>query len=954
MSPKSIAFLIVGMLVISSVFFMFHVTYPDSPATIKLNPQQIPKNVTPPNMKIFNNQSLNLPRLGLNQTSFTPSGNVSLILSGYVYNNSNPSQVLANQKLGIAVMQAFTTVTTNSQGFYQVKILASGQGTFAFKMFQYATKLYQMYISPGATSMTKDIYLSPMQKYSVSGLTQSHGNDISGVGLTFNSFWGSYNTYSGSNGAYSVSMVSDTYTILAQKTGFSSIPDPVSVNLGNASISQYNLQLNSSNQAILYMSGYIFNELSQPISGATVSIVSPSLPNSAATTYANGFYNISVAYYTNVVQVSAIGYTTLSQTLDITHNTTNENFTLTSFNPFEPGPNTGLQVPGPLGMNNNSAQVNYAQQNFLSIQGTVYNNQTAMAVIDQAFSVYTSVNGSYYYYDMQSSSSGQYFINMSYGGNYNFTILSQKFNPTWLNENLSQSLNNVFIWVTTSQSNIFNINGSLLNKITNLSLQNATINITGPGGVLLKSIKVSPNGSYNFSLIGGNYQLNISAPGFNSTTYNLNANQNYSNLNFSLSPTTGISPGSSQWAPSNGTGLPGVNSTNLLNQFNSTQNTTGQSPTTTSGTPVNLTLQFNVNATATPIPLTEYVLFIKVNGLYLQVKGVTNSSGGSILSLAYGGTYIIIPEMVDYSGNAQFVNTSNVSPPLEFNMTKLPSYSLQLNLSNPYNYTSSSVPYSGLNAGSGYALKIVPQSEHEYSNYTLVNFSLPNGTYSFSYNNPAYVPVPTFYVNISGSSVTDNKVLTPYILNLSWNSPVTWGYTVTKQGATVYSDNPITAGSYSETLGMTTGTFNFQSYIGSVSANSTLFTISNTASEYSINLVITGYTVNITQYAKSSNITLSGNGYNALFNYSVPYLGSDIFVKQFLLDISNGDTITVLMNSAIQSGTITSGAYTLSKYFATQSTTPTAISIKADGLTSQQLISVLNNVTMVYYKVSIG
>ena len=126
----------------------------------------------------------------MNQTSFSPTGNASVTLSGYVYNASNHNQALANDRLGIAVMQAFTFVNTNSKGFYQVQIKASGQGTFAFKIFQFATGLYDLYIGPGTTSLSKDIYLSPMTKYSVSGLTESHGNDIPGVGLTFQSFCG--------------------------------------------------------------------------------------------------------------------------------------------------------------------------------------------------------------------------------------------------------------------------------------------------------------------------------------------------------------------------------------------------------------------------------------------------------------------------------------------------------------------------------------------------------------------------------------------------------------------------------------------------------------------------------------------------------------------------------------------------------------------------------------------
>lgn len=954
MSPKSIAFLVVGMLVISSVFFIFHVTYPDNPATIKINPPKTPKNVTPPNLQIFQNQTLNLPHLGLNQTSFTPSGNTTLTLSGYVYNSSNHQQVLSNQRLGIAVMQAITFVNTNSQGYYQVQIKASGQGTFAFKVFQYATGLYDLYISPGMKSLTQNIYLSPLQKYAVSGVTESHGNNIGGVDLSFHSFWGTYSSVSSSSGSYSVNMVDENYTITAQKTGFSPIPNPNGIDVSNAPQSPFNIQLNSSNQAILYMSGYVQNSIGQPVSGATVQVVTPQLANSSATTFANGFYNISVAYYSNTIQVSGTGYTSLSQTLIITHNLTNENFTLTSFNPFVQGQNTGIVTPGPAGMNDNSAAVNYGAKTFPTIQGTVYNNQTAMPVPNQAFTIYTSVNGSYFYYDMQSGSGGQYNIDMAYQGNFNYTVLSSKFNPTWLDQNLQNSVSNIFIWVTTSSSNIYFINGSLLNKITNGSLANATINVTGQGGQVLKTIHVSPNGSYNFTLLGGNYNLNISSPGFNSTSTPLNVNQNYSNMNFTLTPTTGISPGSSQWSPSNGTGLPGVNSTGIQSQFNASQNASGQSPTTTSGNPVYLQLQFN-NLTGNPLSNTSYMMFIKVNGLYLKVNGTTDSAGSSVLPLAYGGTYILLPEMIDYSGSAKFVNTS-LTNTVVFNMTELPLYTLQLNLSNPLSYTGAGVALSGLSGGGNYALPVTYQSAYEGSNFTLVNYSLPNGTYSFNYTNPSYVP-DSFSGTISGQSALVSQVLKPYVLILDWSSATAWSYYVNSSSSVnVVNSGPLGSGSGTIMNGLTAGTFSFQGMIGSIPANSTSFTLSTGSNEKVVTFAIQQYTMNLSAYLNQPIFLYTNGSSNdsAVYNYTLAKFPVNIYISQFELNISSLKEANVTINSVLVGGSFSSGIYSLSNYFVSDSSTTTTISIAANGLTLQEISSMAEDTSMVYYEASLG
>lgn len=955
MSPKSIAFLIVGMLVISSVFFVFHVSYPDNPAKIIITPHQTPKNITPPKYQIFQNQSVNNPQLGLNQTSFTPTGNTTITLSGYVYNKSNPAQALANQRLGIAVMQAITFVYTNSQGYYQVGLRASGQGTFAFKVFQYATGYYSLYISPGLKNMTQNIDLSPLQKYPVSGLTESHGNTISAVDLTFQSYWGSYSTASTSSGSYSVNMVDENYTITAIKTGFSPIPNPEGVGVDNAPVPSYNIQLNTSSQAILHMSGYVHNVLGEPVSNANVSVVAPQAAQASVYTFANGYYNISVAYYSNTIGITATGYTTLTQTVIVTHNMTDQNFTLTSFNPFMQGTNTGIQLPGPAGMYNNSATVDYGAESLPSIQGIVYNNQTAMPVSDTSFTVYTSVNGTYFYYRMQSSGAGQYAIDMSYQGDFNYTVLSSEFNPTWLNQVLTHSVTNVFIWVTTSPSNIYHINGSLLNKITGGNLTNATINITGPGGQVLKTVNVSANGSYNFTLIGGNYNMNISAPGFNSTSTSLNASQNYSNYNFNLTPSTGISPGATQWDPSGGSGLPGVNSSGMQSQFNASQNASGQPPTTTSGTPVVLDLQFNNNNTAQPVVNTAYMMFIKVNGLYLKVNGTTNSTGGALLPLEYGGTYILLPEMIDYSGNAVYVNTSTVSGPVVFNMTPLSLYALQLNLSNPYNYNGAGVPTSGLTVGGNYYLPIVQQSNYTGSNYTLFNYLLPDGAYSFSYDNPSYVPVSTFGYTVAGQDHVIDKILSPYLLILKWNSATDWAYYVndTSNGNPMYSALP---GSGSGTIYMplVAGSFSFQGMIGSVQANYTSFTISTLTNLKILNFNITQHTMNLSKYLDEPVFYYPGNSSDsAVYNYTLHNMTSKIYIKQFELNVS-GINVNVSIESTSIGGSLTGGIYTLSNYFVLNPSTTTAISIAANGLTLQQFSEMTQDTGMVYYQTSIG
>lgn len=525
MSPKSVAFLIVGMLVISSVFFIFHVSYPSNPATIKLN--NPPKNVKPQNLTIFQNQSLNLPQLGLNQTNFTPTGNTSLTLQGYVYNNSSPNRVIANQRLGIAVMQAFTMVTTNSQGFYQVQIKAAGQGTFAFKAFQYSTTLYDLYIGPGMTSLTKNIHLNPEPKYDISGFTQSHGNDIPGVALSFKSFWGTYGTYSTGTGSYSVHMVDGNYSITDLKTGFSPFPDPSIMGVDNTSINNFDILLNTTNQAILHMSGFVFNQMGNPVGGASIGVISPPLPNGGNITTPAGYYNISVAYYNNDVQITATGYALYTNTVVVTRNMTDQNFTISSLDPFQPQGNTGTQTTGPQGMGKNVSSVGYQSPISITITGRVILTQTGMPVPNQQFTVYTSVNGTYFFDQIQTDSGGNYYINLSYPGNFNFTILSTNFNETWLAKDVSGSVSGVPIYVSTLPQYSMQINLSNPLGVYNGS-QVPISGLTGDGYYLPIYYNSSYSGSNytiaNYTLPNGTYSFTYVYPSYVPSNFSVSIN----------------------------------------------------------------------------------------------------------------------------------------------------------------------------------------------------------------------------------------------------------------------------------------------------------------------------------------------------------------------------------------------------------------------------------------------
>ena len=950
MSPKSIALLVVGMVLVSSVFFIFHVSYPANPATIKIT--QIPKNIKPPTYQIFQNQTFNQPGLGFNQTSFTPSGNTSLTLQGYIYNSSSPGgkQPVANKILGVAVMQALTLVRTNSQGFYKVQILASGQGTFAFKVFQYSTAYKTLYIGQGLTELYKNVSLNPQAKFSISGITQSQGKPLSGVSLKFMNFWGNYYASSGGSGSYTVNMVNSPYSIIAVKSGFDPVPSPSTVNVSNVSVSNYNLNLNSTNNSAFYMSGYIFNKIGDRIPNADVFDAAPPVANGSDVSTASGFYNISVAFGTNTINVDAADYTPHAQNVKIYHNTTNENLTIDALDPFGGG-HTGITTGEPRGLGNQISKVNYGNFKNMSVSGQVISTQTSMPVPNTDFTLYTSVNGTYFADIITTNSTGYYKVNVLFTGDYHVNVTSVKFYNTWLNESsLTGSVSGQTIYVTTSPNQIYHLSGGVLNGITNTSLANATITIYSNNGGVLTTVQANATGQFNITLLGGTYNISISKPGFNTTNSTVTVTGNQTLPPTPITPTTSISPGSGQWTSQAGSGLPGVNGTSISSQLNSKQNSTGIVPGTNSSTPVNLSIRMMNNVTnGSSINKTSYEMFIRVNGITLNVTGNTNSTGYSYLNLSYGGTYIVLPEMVYYSGIAKLVNTSayqGTGKVLYLYLNPLPVYNLTLKLSNPLSgYSHSNIPSSGLTV-TGIRLPVSYNNTSVGSNYTVFYYVLPNGTYNFRYSDVNYVTL-NFTASLNGAGKFQNETLNPYVLKLSWNTNATWTYDLSRSGISIVKGLGGQGALFNYTA-LESGSYSFSVYLGPNLVNSTTFTLYSSAPNKSLSF-----------NAKYNSEELKNLKGNLIFPpYWVMELNTNLTSNQSIYTeyISNiSINVNVPSNSTLKIGT--SGPYSphgnvfvIPKYFVLGPNGKTTLSITAD-ISSSELTQVASgvNLTVTYY-----
>ena len=254
MSPKSLAFLIVGMVVISGVFVFFHVDYPSAPAQIVIKP---PKGYVPP--QIYQKETYNKNKLGSGNTSFKDYGNSTVIMQGYAINATNKSPI-ANATLYSAVLEAGTVVQTSQTGFYRIIFLQSGYGKFAFKIFQYNTVYTQNYL-PVNETVWNNITFTPSPKYSVSGTTVYNGSTVSNVVLSFKSEWGAYTTSSSTNGQFSFNAVNGSYSINAQKKGFSNVTSPADLNIVASNVPSFTINLFSNNETGALIKGHSQNYL---------------------------------------------------------------------------------------------------------------------------------------------------------------------------------------------------------------------------------------------------------------------------------------------------------------------------------------------------------------------------------------------------------------------------------------------------------------------------------------------------------------------------------------------------------------------------------------------------------------------------------------------------------------------------------------------------------------------
>ncbi len=938
MQAKSVALLLVGILLISSVFVFFNVDYPSQPATLIIHP---PKNVKPPPEIIFGNQTYNSPKLGQNVTSFSPTGNASVDMVGYAYgsNSAGVRAPISNQKFYVAVMDVIVSTRTNSSGFYSIQVMKSGSGIFAFKAFQFRTAYEDVFV-PSSGVYWFNVTLLQSPKYEFSGYTISTNGTVGDVGIKLTGYYGQYSFSSASSGSFSQFLVNGTYAISAIKSGFSNVTIPESLTISGSPINNESIFLHPITTAIYRISGYVRNDLGYGISNATVNSITL---NTSVQTGKNGYYSVPATYGYNTLQFSGYQYVTSDAGVKATGNTSH-NQTMESKNPFYAKNaylSSNIRAP-PVQMGNNLSQVNYTMglkypPPAQVMDGYLQSNQTGQKLADLNFTALTSVNGTYSYYDFTTNAEGFFSVNFSYTGNYHLVITSSRF-PQF---NLSSSQKQGGSFQVNSSSGLFSINGTVGNLLSGNGIPGVSIGIgVSPGSLPVINFSSNSTGNFSGKLLGGTYYLHFSRPGYMNRTVEINLTGNTTIPRVNLTPAD-IGPGFEYWSTPSGTGLPGISSANVTSAINSSSPLQASSY---SDSPVNFTIHI-VNSTGKILSNVPVEVFAETNGAYFVTKGTTDLNGNITVHLLFSGKYVFVPEMIQFRGESRLINTSQLSA--TFNMTNLTLIEMQFNLTNPLSYNGDSVPLSYLTVGD-YALPIYPRSPYSSNstgqNYSVASFYLPAGKYNVSYLDRSYVPE---YWNITLKSGLSNSTrLKPYVLEVIWASPVQWKYVISNLSSQVNSTSE-SAGSGQVIIPLYSGNFIFDANLAGYLVNQSSFALNSTVFMWKESFSVKSGSLNLT----TSEWTYESKAYSFYANYSWNQ-ASEILVTNITEIANTTSSVNVSIDGSQIAGLSVSGkVISIPNYFAISRTGDSSLYIDFLNYTYNDMKSIPEyaNISVGYY-----
>ncbi len=757
MNSKGVALLIVAIVVLASLFFFVHITPPGGP--VKVPHISPPKNIS---IAFFQNETIVPSTLDTGNATiynFAYSGNATTVIRGTLINASTGRHV-ANGFAYISVYPAGALSVINN-GAFLFTALQGGSGAFFLKVPGYEKKLVSLDLK--GKTIWLNLSLKPAVKHLLSGATKYVNGTFAGnISLEFSGILSSVVVVSQPNGAFSVNLYNDSYNLKVLEPYLNPVPSPYEYNETGSLLNYLNVIVY--NNSLKYnVSGYVKNDAGSVVPGAQVQL---KYYNASVTTNSSGYYKLQVPYGFSTLISYKEGYGYNETTAYFSSNVTDFNITLISINPFN---GSSYSIPPSLYnasryLGNLSSSVNYSKKVLYILEGIINDSFDKLPVSYTNINFIVNVNGTYFRSNTTTSQNGSYRIYFSYPGIYKILVDSGLYLPSTINVTMSNPITIYNFSLTSLNSSIHVINGTIRNSISNIPIKGAIVKafLDNDSAYFVYTV-TNANGSYRIDVPASNYSVNATALGYlpnESREFNMTANIT---INLLLQPVSVIG---TVWTNQL---IPGLTTGEVKSSLTGSGNYTSASY-------YNLSLQALNNSSNASIPDTQFLVIYEIGGAYYYTIKDSNSTGFIILGSMEGGNYSLFVVAVNYTQVVMNVSLhSTTLKQAKFDPRQI--YQAKVTLSDSFNSTNQnrSVPSSSFSITNS-SLIITIHATPGF-NGTVFAFNGWNATFNFSYINVHFQPLNESLA-VHGAPVSIQFNVTPYVIDLIYNTSTAWFYSV--------------------------------------------------------------------------------------------------------------------------------------------------------------------------------
>lgn len=321
----------------------------------------------------------------------------------------------------------------------------------------------------------------------------------------------------------------------------------------------------------------------------------------------------------------------------------------------------------------------------------------------------------------------------------------------------------------------FTLSGNVSNLYNGLPVHGSLII---SNSTMSRELNYSQNGTFKVTLPGGGYSLSYSSPGFNTKSSSIFLDKNKT-VNQNIIPSQSI--GNAISTLGNDTSVTGntLNISQSVPYLSDKNINYGLDRNNITGYKNNIiTLDFGETLSST-----DFIVLITQDGTVYEYNGTTNSTGNATMSLSYSGNYTMSAYTLYYNSSIIKYNTANGGGIVKFQMEKRQTYNETVKLSSNYNLNGNKSVNESTLTGHGGIFPLQTTDITINSTGTYYHYSVPAGTYGFSYKNQSFVG-KSFSVNVIGNQTSSENV-SAYIIAVNITDNTGSGYSYNISGIAV-------------------------------------------------------------------------------------------------------------------------------------------------------------------------